>query len=67
MNRKLPLQTRYANIVTPDFNNIQEEQDRCQGCERPMWPEDNAGDADELYCEPCATEMNHEYRAAMAR
>ncbi len=54
MNRDIPLQIRYAEVITPDFNSLVEEQVRCMGCEHPMWPEDNAaGGPDETYCATC--------------
>lgn len=59
-----PLEIRYANIVTPDFNNIQEEQYRCDNCQRGFWPEDGGevpgATPDERYCEDCAFQIRKE-------
>ena len=67
MNELPPLEIRYAGIVTPDFNAIEEEQIRCDSCQRGIWPED-AGEVPwpgEHYCEDCAFQVRKEL--AMSR
>ena len=71
MTRLPELQTRYADIVTPDFNAIEEEQYCCDGCLKGVWIEDTGSvpgqQADEHYCEDCAFQVKKEYQMAMAR
>lgn len=60
-----PLEIRYANvIVSDDFNNIEEEQDRCDSCQRGFWPEDRGevpgAMPEEHYCEACAFQIRKE-------
>ena len=59
-----PLEIRYADVITPDFNSIEEEQERCDSCQQGFWPED-AGEVpgagtDEHYCEACAFQIKKE-------
>lgn len=59
-----PLEIRYADIATPDFNAIEEEQYRCDVCQRGYWPEDG-GEVpgqmpDDHYCEDCAAQARKE-------
>lgn len=62
-----PLEIRYADIVTPDFNAIQEEQLRCDGCAKGVWPEDATEVDDERFCADCVAEMNAEFEEGVER